>query len=98
MPSIARTVGAAEPAAPCPHKAGTAPRLGADGKAADLGKHENGNAELRPEAKALTLLSLLEGNRHLTDGATAPASWLARVMASRDWVAGASSWDASEEC
>ncbi len=41
----------------CPHKAGTAPRLGADGKAADLGKHENGNAELRPEVKALTLLS-----------------------------------------
>ncbi|MCA7120260.1 MAG: hypothetical protein LGL72_12810 [Acidibrevibacterium sp.] len=57
LPPIAITVGTAEPAAPCPHKAGTAPRLGADGKAADLGKHENGNAELRPEVKALTLLS-----------------------------------------
>ena len=55
--SIAITAGAAEPAAPCPHKAGTAPRLGAEGKATDLAKHENGNAELRPEAKALTLLS-----------------------------------------
>ena len=40
MPSIAITAGAAEPAAPCPHKAGTAPRLGADGKATDLGKPE----------------------------------------------------------
>ena len=54
LPSIAITVGAAEPAAPCPHKAGTAPRLGAEGKA---------------------------------------TTW-----ASRNWVAGASSWDASEEC
>ena len=55
--SAAITGGAAEPAAPCPHKAGTAPRLGAEGKATDLAKHENGNAELRPEAKALILLS-----------------------------------------
>ena len=32
FPSIVITVGGAEPAAPCPHKAGTAPRLGAEGR------------------------------------------------------------------
>jgi hypothetical protein len=54
LPPIAITAGAAKPAAPCPHKAGTAPRLGAEGKA---------------------------------------TTW-----ASRNWVAGASSWDAGWEC
>ena len=44
------------------------------GEGHDLGKHENGNAELRPEAKALTLLSWqgtatsLTGLRHQPHG------------------------------
>ena len=49
------TGGAAEPAAPCPHKAGTAPSLGAEGGEDPGGEHENGTAELRAEAEALAL-------------------------------------------